>query len=97
MALKYLKIGNDAEGLNNFHTKELETLAHQIYEGDFMGMCKHDIACHVCFNNPAIICKDVSINNKPAHKKWSVQPCHSCQEKGFMTVKMPKILRRFLK
>lgn len=98
MDKKYLKIGCGEEGLTNFYTKELEPLTHQTYEGDFMGMCKHDIACSVCFDDSAIICKDVSINsNKPAHKLWSVQPCRLCQEKGFMTVKIPKILRRFFK
>jgi len=96
--MKYLEQDFSFDGIVKFYTEKLEPLKHKTHEGDFMGMCDHDIPCHVCFDNHAMICKEVSSPPRvAAHKRWSVQPCQSCQDKGFMTVKMPKFLRRFFK
>lgn len=54
-------------------------LPHSIWTGDFMGMCKHDIPCQVCFDAPALIERDVT----PGRASQTIQPCQKCQSIGW--------------
>lgn len=78
MGLVYSKLG-------------LEPHKHKIATGDFMGMCTHDIACHVCFDEPAVMHRDVT----PGQYKQTIQPCRKCTAKGYITAKLPRIIRRW--
>lgn len=82
--MKYLKQGFGAEDLTNFYEKKLLPHVHVTWEGDFMGMCQHDIACYVCFDNPATIFKNVGIGRVDPDEVWVCQPCPSCREKGWL-------------
>lgn len=84
---KYLKFDDSPEALNRFYSNEqLEPPTHTVLMGDFMSMAKHDIVCPVCFDS-----KGVLVNYS------SVQPCWTCQEKGFKIVQFSTRWQKFLK
>lgn len=96
----YLHYAPDDEGIRVFYDEStnIKPVSHTVYEGDFMGMCKHDIPCMVCYSNSAIVERDMSIGvTVPAYKRFSAQPCSHCQFNGFRVVKVPKWLRGWLR
>lgn len=69
----------------------MQPLTHTVHTHDFMGMATHDIPCYVCFDNSAIIHRDVT----PGRYKQTIQPCSTCAEQGYATLKLPLyILKR---
>lgn len=78
--MRYLTEAEYAEGMNVFYTQpNPEPHHHTIWNGDFMGMCAHDIACPVCFDAYAVIERNVT----PGQWSQTVQPCHDCQAKDW--------------
>jgi hypothetical protein len=91
--MKYLVEAPTVEAMTVFYAAEQpKLLTHKVWTGDFMAACKHDIACVVCFNESAIIERNVT----PSRSSQSVQPCHKCQELGYATIKIPRWLRWLL-
>ncbi len=87
--VRYLKEADHVEAMNVFYGPEVEPHQHTVWTGDFMGLCKHDIACPVCFDNSAGIMRDVT----PGRYSQHVPPCAACEAKGWRIVRLPKWLR----
>lgn len=68
-----------------------DPLTHTVWTGDFMGMCKHNIPCAVCFDAPAMIVRNVT----PGQASQTVQPCRACQQDGWEIRRAPWWRRLF--
>lgn len=91
--MKYIEEAPHIEAMNTFYAdKHPEPHKHRIWTGDFMAACTHDIACQVCFDNYAMIERQVD----PGHWHQAVQPCIECQKKGYRVYRLPKWIERAL-
>ena len=90
--MKYLQEADHDEAMEVFYGPDKEPHTHTVWTGDFMGMCKHDIACPVCMNNHAVISRNVT----PGQFSQAVKPCRSCQDEGWKIINLPPFVRWIL-
>lgn len=93
MTQKFLRESDDLEAMRVFYGPDPEPHTHTVWTGDFMGMCKHDIACPVCFDASAVIHRNVD----PGRWSQSVGPCRDCEAKGWRIARLPKWVRGMLR
>jgi len=90
--MRYLREAEYSEAMATVYSgADPDPKSHTIWTGDFMGMAKHDIACPVCFDNWAMLCRDVT----PGQGKQTIQPCWECQSEGYVIARVPRLLRWF--
>lgn len=92
---KYLVEAEYVEAMNVFYdgAARPEPLQCTVWTGDFMALGKHNIPCPVCFDRPAMLCRNVT----PGRWSQSVQPCGNCQSDGYRVLRLPKLFRKFFK
>lgn len=86
--MRYLTEADHDEAMTVFYGPDKEPHTHTVWTGDFMGLCKHDIACPACFDDHAVISRNVT----PGHYQQYVNPCRKCQEDGWRTVKLSPLV-----
>lgn len=89
----YLKEADYEEAMRVFYGPDVEPLTHTIWTGDFMAMCKHDIACPVCFGASAVVSRNVT----PGQYSQQIHPCRACEASGWRVARLPRWVRWLLR